>query len=113
MDQERTIYAKLETMKDVRFKTISLEKLKMKIVREVVEKGEETMKSLNSQLTLLLILGGKRGCRGKMSGRVSAGDGTAVAGEDESCGGAQADPCRYKCDGKRNKTGRGEQIEGP
>ncbi|XP_059607668.1 zinc finger C4H2 domain-containing protein isoform X2 [Phlebotomus argentipes] len=39
--EERTIYAKLEAMKDIRQKTIHLEKLKMKIVREVENSDAE------------------------------------------------------------------------
>lgn len=45
IEQERTIYAKLEAMKDVRSKTIHLEKMKMKIIREV-ENGDAEEKCL-------------------------------------------------------------------
>lgn len=42
---ERTIYAKLEAMKDVRSKTLQLEKIKLRIVREV-ENGDAEEKCL-------------------------------------------------------------------
>lgn len=42
---ERTIYAKLEAMKDVRSKTLQLEKVKLRIVREV-ENGDAEEKCL-------------------------------------------------------------------
>ncbi|EDS30034.1 conserved hypothetical protein [Culex quinquefasciatus] len=42
---ERTIYAKLEAMKDIRSKTLQLEKVKLKIVREV-ENGDAEEKCL-------------------------------------------------------------------
>ncbi|XP_053688879.1 zinc finger C4H2 domain-containing protein isoform X3 [Sabethes cyaneus] len=42
---ERTIYAKLEAMKDIRSKTLQLEKVKLKIIREV-ENGDAEEKCL-------------------------------------------------------------------
>lgn len=53
---ERTIYAKLEAMKDIRGKTIQLEKLKMRLVREV-ENGDAEEKCLSEyrrEMELLL-----------------------------------------------------------
>lgn len=42
---ERAIYAKLEAMKDIRSKTVQLEKIKLRIVREV-ENGDAEEKCL-------------------------------------------------------------------
>ncbi|XP_035893224.1 zinc finger C4H2 domain-containing protein isoform X1 [Anopheles stephensi] len=53
---ERTIYAKLEAMKDIRSKTLQLEKLKLKIIREV-ENGDAEEKCLSEyrrELELLM-----------------------------------------------------------
>ncbi|XP_055313728.1 zinc finger C4H2 domain-containing protein isoform X2 [Sitodiplosis mosellana] len=53
---ERTIYAKLEAMKDIRGKTIQLEKLKMRLIREV-ENGDSEEKCLSEyrrEMELLL-----------------------------------------------------------
>nr|XP_019531459.2 zinc finger C4H2 domain-containing protein isoform X3 [Aedes albopictus] len=53
---ERTIYAKLEAMKDIRSKTLQLEKVKLKIIREV-ENGDAEEKCLSEyrrELELLM-----------------------------------------------------------
>ncbi|XP_055703441.1 zinc finger C4H2 domain-containing protein isoform X2 [Phlebotomus papatasi] len=54
--EERTIYAKLEAMKDIRQKTIHLEKLKMKIVREVENSDaeEKCLAEYRREMELLL-----------------------------------------------------------
>ncbi|GAB0099624.1 Zinc finger C4H2 domain-containing protein [Sergentomyia squamirostris] len=54
--EERTIYAKLEAMKDIRQKTIHLEKIKMKIVREVENSDaeEKCLAEYRREMELLL-----------------------------------------------------------
>uniref|UniRef100_A0A6M2DKK7 Putative zinc finger c4h2 domain-containing protein-like isoform x2 n=1 Tax=Xenopsylla cheopis TaxID=163159 RepID=A0A6M2DKK7_XENCH len=54
--EERTIFAKLEAMKDIRNKTLQLEKVKMKIIREVEssEAEEKCLAEYRREMELLL-----------------------------------------------------------
>lgn len=54
--EERTIYAKLEVMKDIRSKTMQMEKLKFRIVREVENSDaeEKCLAEYRRELELLM-----------------------------------------------------------
>ncbi|XP_026478895.1 zinc finger C4H2 domain-containing protein isoform X3 [Ctenocephalides felis] len=54
--EERTIYAKLEAMKDIRNKTLQLEKVKLKIIREVESSDaeEKCLAEYRREMELLL-----------------------------------------------------------